>query len=174
MKTLQSIKVAFRLFFIYILAGSSMLKAQSEIKVEIPKAVSLFQIEVGFEHALKENLSLVHQLSIPSIAKLNTQVGKPFSIRYMNELRAYYPNAFKKPFISFSQRLSQYPSFTDYELGVLLGAKFHSKNEPYCLEVKSGYSKSLNNQFEDSNFTNFTRNTSSHNFIFNIMLGYKL
>ena len=163
MKTLQSIKVAFRLFFIYILAGSSMLKAQSEIKVEIPKAVSLFQIEVGFEHALKENLSLVHQLSIPSIAKLNTQVGKPFSIRYMNELRAYYPNAFKKPFISFSQRLSQYPSFTDYELGVLLGAKFHSKNEPYCLEVKSGYSKSLNNQFEDSNFT---RNTSSHNFIF--------
>ena len=174
MKTLQSIKVAFRLFFIYILAGSSMLKAQSEIKVEIPKAVSLFQIEVGFEHALKENLSLVHQFSIPSIAKLNTQVGKPFSIRYMNELRAYYPNAFKKPFISFSQRLSQYPSFTDYELGVLLGAKFHSKNEPYCLEVKSGYSKSLNNQFEDSNFTNFMRNTSSHNFIFNIMLGYKL
>ncbi len=171
MKKLQSIKVAFRLFFIYILAGSSMLKAQSEIKVEIPKAVSLFQIEVGFEHALKENLSLVHQLSIPSFAKLNTQAGKPFSIRYMNELRAYYPNAFHKPFISFSQRLSQYPNFTDYELGILLGAKLHSKKEPYCLEMKLGYSKSLNNQFGDSNFD---RDRRSNNFIFNIMLGIKL
>lgn len=171
MKKLQSIKVAFRLFFIYILAGSSMLKAQSEIKVEIPKAVSLFQIEVGFEHALKENLSLVHQLSIPSIANLNSSVGKPFSIRYMNELRAYYPNAFHNPFISFSQRFSQYPNFTDYELGVLLGAKFNSKKEPYCLEVKSGYSKSLNNQFGVSNFA---RERRSHNFIFNIMLGIKL
>ena len=171
MKKLQSIKVAFRLFFIYILAGSSMLKAQSEIKIEIPKAVSLFQIEVGFEHTLKENLSLVHQLSIPSIAKLNSEVGKPFSIRYMNELRAYYPNAFNKPFISFSQRLSQYPNFTDYELGILVGAKFNSKNEPYCLEVKSGYLKSLNNQFGDSNFE---RDRRSSNFIINVMLGIKL
>jgi hypothetical protein len=171
MKKLQSIKVAFRLFFIYILAGSSMLKAQSEIKVEIPKAVSLFQIEVGFEHALKENVSLVHQLSIPSIAKLNSELGKPFSIRYMNELRAYYPNTFNKPFISFSQRISQYQNFTDYELGFILGAKFHSKTEPYCLEVKSGYSKSLNNQFGDSNFA---RDRRSHNFIINLMLGIKL
>lgn len=171
MKKLQSIKVALSLFFIYTLAASSILKAQSEIKVEIPKAVSLFQIELGFEHTLKEHLSLVHQLSIPSISKLNAQAGKPFSIRYMNELRAYYPNAFHKPFISFSQRLSQYPNFTDYELGFLLGAKFHSKKEPYCLEVKSGYSKSLNNQFGDSIFE---RTRRSHNFVLNIMLGIKL
>ena len=89
----------------------------------------------------------------------------------MNELRAYYPNAFNKPFISFSQRLSQYPNFTDYELGILVGAKFNSKNEPYCLEVKSGYSKSLNNQFGDSNFE---RDRRSSNFIINVMLGIKL
>ena len=144
------------------------LTAQTEINVDIPKTISTVLLEFGFEHYRKETTSINHQLTFPGPFTNPNNIIKPFSFRYMNELRAYYPHAKNKPFVSLAQRLSYYPEFIDYELGFLLGLKFVSTLEPYNLQLKFGYTRSLNNQIEN------IRGGSSNNIIINFLVAFEL
>ena len=160
------------IIFLFSVSVSTNLQAQQELKVELIKGMSLLQFEFGFEHYKSEKISFVHQASLPAYNKQTTGQGKPFSFRYMFETRAYYPNANNQPFISLAQRLSFYRSFTDYELGFLIGQKFNSKTQPFNFELKVGYLRSLNNQFEFQPF--FDNTDPKNNFIVNCTIGFKL
>lgn len=171
MKKIQSRIVAQCILMLLMVFAKTEASAQVELKVDVFKALTLLQFEFGMEHYLSEKISLNHQLSFPGTTKNLNDQGKPFNLRYMNEARIYYWDIDNPPFISLTQRMSSYQSFTDYELGFLLGWKFNSKTQPFSLEFKTGYLRSLNNQFE---FNQFFGPNPVNNALINFSIGFKL
>jgi len=164
-------KLSHFIFGIFFIFTASNLRGQTFLKIDAVKAMTLYQFDLALEHDILPNLSLHHQLNIPSITKLSLDLFKPYQAVYASEFRVHSTEKTNTLFIGPALRIAAYKNFTDYELGATAGFKAISKNGIHFLELKFGLTRSLN-YLEDND--PFGVRPSQINFLSNLMIGFVL